>query len=142
MIFRYVLIILSMIIQSCSKEKTAQEKVTVCDSEVIISASDYENAPADELKINSIEIDNDCLIINFSSSGCNGDSWEVLLIDSDIILESFPPQRHLRLSLKNEELCAAYITKQNTFAIADLRVSGNSIMLHLTNSEQSLLYEY
>lgn len=142
MIFRYVLIILSMIIQSCSKEKTAQEKATVCDSEVIISASDYENAPADELKINSIEIDNDCLIINFSSSGCNGDSWEVLLIDSDIILESFPPQRHLRLSLKNEELCAAYITKQNTFAIADLRVSGNSIMLHLTNSEQSLLYEY
>ena len=80
--------------------------------------------------------------INFSSSGCNGDTWELKLIDSEDILESNPPQRNLRLSLKNEESCLAYITKELTFDISNLQVNGNKVQLNLTNSDKNILYKY
>jgi len=82
------------------------------------------------------------LKINFSSSGCNGDTWELKLIDSEDILESNPPQRNLRLSLKNEESCLAYITKELTFDISNLQVNGNKVQLNLTNSDKNILYKY
>ena len=87
-------------------------------------------------------INDNCLKINFSSGGCNGDTWELKLIDSEDILESYPPQRNLRLSLKNEELCEAYITKELTFDISNLQVDGNKVQLNLTNSDKNILYEY
>ena len=82
------------------------------------------------------------LKINFSSGGCRGYTWELKLIDSEIILYSNPPQRNLRLSLKNEELCEAYITKELTFNVKKLRVDGNQIILNITNSDDQILYEY
>ena len=113
-----------------------------CDLNVIVDSDLYKNAPSDNLTINSMEITDDCLTINFSSSGCSGESWEIKLIDSESILESDPPQRNIRLSLKNEELCDAYITKELTFNIANLKVDGNRVILNLLNSDSSILYEY
>ena len=80
--------------------------------------------------------------INFSSSGCGGETWEIKLIDSEDIMESNPPQRNLRLSLKNEEVCLAIVTKELTFDISNLQVGGNRVQLNITNSEETILYEY
>ena len=92
--------------------------------------------------INSLKITENCLKINFSSSGCSGDTWELKLIDSEDILESNPVQRNLRLSLKNEELCLAFITKELSFDISNLQVDGNQVQLNITNSDDEILYEY
>jgi len=113
-----------------------------CDQVTIVSLKEYETAPNDQLFINTLELNGDCLNINFSSSGCNGNSWNIKLIDSEIIMESNPPQRNLRLSLKNEELCEALITKKLTFDINELRVDGNQVLLNITNSNDQILYEY
>lgn len=113
-----------------------------CDQLVIISSEQYDDAPNDNLIINSLKINEDCLRINFSSSGCSGDTWKVKLIDSEEILESDPPQRNLKVSLKNEELCQAVITKEITFGISELRVEGTKILLNIKNSDDKLLYEY
>lgn len=113
-----------------------------CDFETIVSAEQFQNAPSDQLTINSIEIEDHCLTINFTSSGCDGNSWEFDLIDADEIMESEPPQRNLRLSLKNEELCDAVITKEATFHLSNLQVDGGRVILNITNSSESILYEY
>lgn len=113
-----------------------------CDFETLISAEQYENAPSEQLIINSLETYGTCLKINFGSSGCSGDTWELQLIDSESILESLPPQRNLRLSLKNDELCEAFFTKEITFDISNLQVEGNQVQLNITNSDESILYEY
>ena len=113
-----------------------------CDFETLISAKQYTSAPSDELTINSLEIDDNCLKINFRSGGCNGDTWELKLIDSGDILESLPLQRNLRLSSKNEELCKALITKELTFDISNLQVDGNPVQLNIANSDDNILYEY
>lgn len=130
-----------MMLSSCSNTNE-KDNPNNCDFETIISAEQFINAPSDPLIINSLEIENDCLKINFSSGGCSGDSWELKLIDSKDILESNPPQRHLILSLKNEELCHAFITKELTFHISNLKVNGNKLGLNITNSGDNILYEY
>ncbi|MDO5976580.1 hypothetical protein [Flavivirga jejuensis] len=112
------------------------------DFETVISAEQYENAASDQLTINNLEIENNCLKINFSSGGCDGNSWEIKLIDSEDILESNPPQRNLRLSLKNEEACLALITEELTFDISNLQIDGNQVLLNITNSDENILYEY
>lgn len=113
-----------------------------CDKQVVISADEYNTAPTDQMTINNLEINGDCLKIDFSSGGCSGDTWELKLIDSGALLYSNPPQRNLRLSLKNEELCEAYITKELTFDIRELQVEGNQVLLNIINSDDQILYEY
>lgn len=130
---------IGLMIWSCSNDDECEFNF---DSETLISPEQFENAPADQLTINSLEIDCDNLKINFSSSGCSGDAWEVKLIDSGAILESFPPQRNLRLSLKNNEACLAYITKELTFNISNLQVGGSQVQLNITNSGETILYRY
>ncbi|MEW7277978.1 hypothetical protein ABW636_05230 [Aquimarina sp. 2201CG1-2-11] len=134
-------ILVGLTILSCSNDDDESSNDN-CGLTTIISAKQYSDAPSDQLTINSLTIENNCLKINFGSSGCSGDSWELKLIDSEDILESMPPQRNLRLSLKNEEACQAFITKDITFDISSLKVDGNQVQLTITNSDESVLYEY
>jgi hypothetical protein len=135
------LALIGLTILSCSKDDNNVHPAN-CDFETVKSTEQYANAPSDQLTINGLEINDNCLKINFSSGGCSGDTWELKLIDSEGILESNPPQRNLRLSLKNEELCGVYITKELTFDISNLKVDGNKVQLNLTNSDDIILYEY
>ena len=113
-----------------------------CDQGTVISQEQFRNAPSDEATINSLEIEGDCLKINFSASGCSGESWKMRLIDSGSILESDPPQREIRLILENNELCEAFITRELSFNISELKVKGERVWLNLSNSDDQILYEY
>ncbi|WP_109853056.1 hypothetical protein [Aquimarina sp. AU58] len=113
-----------------------------CDQLTVISSKQYVDEPDHNLTISSLKINENCLKISFGSSGCSGDTWELKLIDSEEILETNPPQRNLRLSLKNEELCDAYITKEISFNILGLKVEGNRVLLNIKNSGDQILYEY
>ncbi|QGY42980.1 hypothetical protein GM418_04695 [Maribellus comscasis] len=133
-------IVIGLLFTCCDKETNNFSEV--CEQSVIISEDQYISAPDDQLTIISAELNNNCLKINFASSGCSGSSWEVKLIDSGVVLYSNPPQRNLRLSLKNQELCDAYIGKEITFDVRGLQVNGNKVLLNLTNSGDQILYEY
>ncbi|MGC1633273.1 MAG: hypothetical protein WA749_14285 [Gelidibacter sp.] len=136
-----ILIGIAFLSCSCSSDDDNGNQNS-CDFETIISAEQYVNAPNDQLEINSLAINDNCLKINFSSGGCDGKTWELRLIDSGDIIKSNPPQRNLRLSLKNVELCEAYITKELTFDISRLKIDGNRVQLNITNSDEIVLYEY
>lgn len=135
-----LLIVISIffVLISCNE---STDSLSGCGKTVIISAKEYNNAPKDQLVINDLIIEVDCLKINFSSSGCDGSKWVVKLIDSGIIAELYPVQRTLRLSLDNPEACDAYISKEISFDIRKLRVEGND-KVWLNIPGQSILYEY
>ncbi|WP_143032128.1 hypothetical protein [Tenacibaculum sp. MAR_2009_124] len=133
--------LIGLTILSCSKNNDNQNSMNH-NFETIISKEQYANAPSDELTINSLDINDNRLKINFSSGGCSGDTWVLKLIDSENIIESSPPQRNLRLSLKNDELCEALIIKEISFDISNLQVEGNQVRLNITNSDESILYKY
>jgi len=135
-----VLIVLFTLLSCTSND----ENTIPCELSTFINSEQFKSAPSDHLTINNLEINKNCLKINFSSSGCSGDTWEIKLIDSGEILESQPPQRNLRLSLKNEEACDAYLTKELTFDISQLKImdGSNSVLLNIINSDQQILYSY
>lgn len=112
-----------------------------CDEDVIISQTEYENAPNHPLSILDMKVVDDCLKIKFGASGCTGDNWNVKLIDSENIAESLPCQRTLRLSLNDIGSCAAYFEKEMSFNIEDLQIQGNH-NVQLNISGKSVLYEY
>lgn len=137
-----ILLLVSVLLSSMSCSDGNEPDPKGCDLGTTISQDLFRNAPADQVTINSLEIENDCLKINFSASGCNGESWKVRLIDSGSIKESDPPQRDLRLSLDNDEMCEAFITRELSFNIASLKVQGGSVLLNLANSGDQILYAY
>ena len=57
-------------------------------------------------------------------------------------MDSDPPQRPLRLSLKNEELCKAVFVKKLVFNIQELSVEGNSVYLNIEGYKDKILYQY
>ena len=113
-----------------------------CPDQVIISENGFRNGPSDDLTITSTVISGDCLIIEFVSSGCDGSEWEVKLYDAKAIKESYPVQRDLRLSLKNEEECDAVITRSVSFDLRPVQLEYDKMLLNLVNSGDQLLYEY
>ena len=114
---------------------------TTCDKDVIVSQTEYQNAPDHFVVISDMNITGNCLKIKFSASGCSGNTWVVNLIDSEEIAESLPVQRTLRLSLYNQECCEAWITKEISFNIKDLQINGNnSVILNIMGTP--ILYEY
>lgn len=139
-----ILLSLALIVPilSSAQDDDYYEIPVKCDRETIKSNEQYENAPSDQLTINSLAINDDCLKINFSSSGCEGDTWELKLVASEIIFFTVPAGRILRLSLKNEELCQTIITKELTFDISNLQVDGDEVILHITNYDEVIMYEY
>jgi len=112
-----------------------------CDQNVIVSESEYQNAPNDPVTITEMKIEGDCLKIKFAASGCDGSTWTVKLIDSGIIAESNPSKRTLRLSLDNKEACMAVPVKEISFSIKDLQINGSK-KVTLNVSGEEILYEY
>ena len=134
---------LCIVFVGCSEDDDNQRPTSSnCDMSVVLSNAQFQNAPADQVSIDELLIDGDCLKVHFSSSGCDGNSWEVKLIDSEAIAESFPPQRDLRMSLRNIEVCQAVISQEISFDISNLQVDGNQVYLNIANNGERILYEY
>lgn len=136
----YTLLSLFFII-SCKQEIIE----TTCDREVLINNDAYNNNSSANFIINDVEIVDNCLTINFGASGCNRNSWQEKLIDSEYILESSPVQRNLIFSLKNSEICLTYFTKDVSFDISSLQInSESSMVLNIENGKNNfeILYEY
>jgi len=112
-----------------------------CDQEIIVSESEFMNAPFDPFSIIDLKIVDNCLKIKFSASGCNGNSWIVRLIGSKSIGNSMPPYRWLRFSLDNKEECETLIYKEVSFNIEDLQYEGSN-KVKLNVSGNVILYEY
>ena len=136
-----LMLTIGLVLTACD-DHTKTDCFTACSVPVIINADEYQNAPNDALEIVNVQIEGDCLVIRFESGGCDGNSWGIKLIDSEAIMESYPPQRNLRLSLKNEEPCDAIVTKEMAFNVSNLRLEYDKIILNITNSGDQVVYEY
>ncbi len=110
--------------------------------EVLIDKKLYESVKTDNYTVKEAWIDKDILTLEISASGCDGDSWEVKLIDASII-SADNPNRLLKIALKNEEACQAYLTKEFKFNISELQISDkNELSIAIENWTKELKYNY
>jgi hypothetical protein len=139
-IYKLLSVLLLVIFVACNNDD--DNNFNGCDDRVIISSREFTNAPSDQLTISNLEITNNCLSVSFSASGCSGESWRIKLIDAAEVLESDPPQRNLRLSLDNNELCDAIIARTVSFDLTRLQLEGNEIILRIANNSSQIMYRY
>lgn len=136
------LISLSIIIVFSSCSKDDDNNSITCDTLIILDRDLYDSVNTQNYTILSAVITNDCLEVEIYSGGCDGNTWEVNLIDAEIIAESNPIQRFIKVSLKNEELCLAMIANKYSFDLKPIRTTDSRIMINLENWNGSLLYNY
>jgi|AP95_1055475.scaffolds.fasta_scaffold00484_6 hypothetical protein len=130
------------ILFNCSTDDLKKCDKSVCDKCVIISKELYNQTNTENYIIDNAIIVDDCLEVVISSSGCDGNSWKIELFDLAAISESNPIQRNLKIKLTNSEDCLAFITKQISFDIKQLRTNDNQILLDLEKWEELILYSY
>ena len=113
-----------------------------CDDPVIVDTDLYNTAPADEFQYQSAEIDGNCLkmVVRYGG-GCEIVDFQ--LYDAAAIMESFPIQRNIRLSLEDNDNCKALVTQELMYDLTPLQVEGYStIILNLQGYSESLTYNY
>jgi len=117
--------------------------ILVCDEPVIIDDDIYNEDTSDYFVIESAIIEDDCLTIMISASGCDSNSWDFDLIASTLIGESIPLQRFVKLIFTNPEACLAYFTKEVSFDLSTIQVENeNQVGVNLLDFEDRLLYSY
>lgn len=115
----------------------------LCDDIVVIDNVAYDTIQSDSFQFTDVTINGDCLSITIGASGCDGNSWSFVLVDSGAVAESSPEQRFLKFEFLNTELCAAFFERTISFNLEPLRISGsNEIILNLDGWEAPLNYSY
>ncbi|WP_430935502.1 hypothetical protein [Saccharicrinis sp. 156] len=113
-----------------------------CGDKVIILPYSSSNTRSDNFTITGAQIIGDSLRVDIASSGCAGSTWKVCLFDSGAVMESYPEQRLLWLTLENREACDAVPTRSFAFDIAPLQIQSDKIYLNLQGWNEKLLYDY
>ncbi len=130
---------------SCKSENDDDGSLLVkCDQTTLIDQSGYPSAPFGNATVSQAVVSGNCLKISYSSSGCDGSSWQVSLItDGTVDLSTVPATRKLKLILVSQEACTAVISKEKSFDISNLQVNGaQSVALSIENNGQTLVYQY
>ncbi|HLP73156.1 MAG TPA: hypothetical protein VK155_09655 [Bacteroidales bacterium] len=136
-----ILFIIMITLFACKNDKQKDEKITG-DKVILISNELFTTSPNDPLIISNATLENDSLKISFGASGCDSKSWIIELIGSEDILKSNPPQRSIRLSLKNNEACQAALGRTITFDLKPARISEGEIILNLQGWQSPITYIY
>ncbi len=135
--FCFVLFLMNM---QCDDDDSID---SICGLTTVVDNVIYENSESVFYSLVSAEINGDCLEINILSSGCDGGTWVLTLVDSGDIAESIPPQRYLKLVLVNNEACLAIFNKEQSFDLTALRIGGlNEVLLNIEDFTEPLNYIY
>lgn len=114
-----------------------------CGQQVVIDPDFFESAVSDEYQLVNFDLEEDCLTIELSASGCDGETWSMVLVDSGTIAESSPEQRYLKFVFSNDEACLAVFSQSRTFNLTNIRVDGsNEIVLNIEGLPEPLIYMY
>jgi len=114
-----------------------------CDQMVVVDSGFYESAESDVYSLINAEILDNCLAVNVSASGCDGNTWSMVLVDSGAVAESSPEQRFLKFVFSNDEECLAVFTQERSFDLSPIQVNGsNEIILNIEGFPEPLTYSY
>jgi hypothetical protein len=142
-----------LIILCCLNTQCDDDDFTFVQDDVLFSTCDEEGIIIDEVRYNTLmnesftvesaEIIEDCIIITIGASGCSSENWEFDLIDSNLIAESSPVQRSIKLDFINPEACLAAFTKTLIFDLSQIRVVNETqVRIHIDGFNDTLLYIY
>ena len=138
----YLLAVTCAAFSSCAESEGPGDTL-VCGVPVVVNDQLYDELKSDPHEISDVTIDGDCLQMTLTASGCDGDTWEMMLIGSSMVAESLPEQRYLRLSFRQTEACLAVISKEVKFDITPFQIQNEGVLIiHIQGYEETIRYDY
>lgn len=131
-----ILFILTVFFANCSNDDSKPE--TEC-LEVLVNEEQY-NLAGGNYNIQSVSIEETCLSITFSASGCSGDNWvETGVLKQLPMTDENGRNIYFAMSFVNDEECLAYITKTISFDLSQeiLTSSHSTVNIHVKGYENS-----
>ncbi len=143
---RLKFIIILFVAFACSEVSNAPQLQSQnnCDAFIQITTENEFNAIADaEFNIEAVSINQNCLSITVTDSGCNPVNWDINLFTTDAVLESNPLQKELKVELINNEVCLAVFSKTKTFDLTPIQMGSESeIILNIEGWNTQVSYTY
>ncbi len=132
------LIVLFLLSFSCSNDDDNNNIESSCDFDVIIDEQWFEEPSPSAYTITNAEINDICLEITIGSSGCDGSTWETILV-SDLPVEAGGTGGSaLSLKLTNLEICDAYFTRTFSFDLSIISEGNTNTVFGLEGWEGTL----
>lgn len=114
-----------------------------CGQAVVVDRGYYESVTSDAFNFIQAEVIDNCLSVNLSASGCNGETWSIVIVDSGAISKTAIAQRNLKLVFSSEELCQTLITQNRMFDLSGLKIeNSNEIILNIEGIPEPIYYMY
>lgn len=120
---------------ACSEDDMSSD----CGPEVILS-SNYPSIQTDPYTVVSAAIEDTCLEVTISASGCDGQQWEAALYGAEGVIQVFPPTFPIKLSFSDTEDCEAIVQKTFSFDLSSLTDSYYQFYVALEGYEPILEY--
>lgn len=123
-------------------------KSTGC-KDIVIEYEAFENAIIEDYIIDTVYIEEDSLIIHVNyGGGCGSTNFE--LVTHGYFMESYPVQLNVILDIEDNDPCEALLQETICFNLAELAMhynqsyqsNGGTIIIHLEEYEEALIYEF
>lgn len=125
---------------ACSDDKDEKDiDNTSCSNSVIIDQDLYQSTKSSHYDVLNAHIEEDFLVVTISSNGCNGEDWQVCLIEADNLEEHDLLKRNLKISLVNNQFCEALIAREFSFDLRPIK-EEYEILISLEGWEPLLSY--
>lgn len=119
------------------------EVETNCGQGIVVDSGFYKSSLSEDFELVNAEIVGNCLTVEISTSGCDGSTWSLVLVDFGIIIQSDPQQRFLKLVFSKEEDCSEVLGQTRIFDLSTIQIEGiNSIILNFDGLRNPLKYDY
>lgn len=109
-----------------------------CEKGTLVSPKLYKKLEASA--IISAEIQQNCLLLTFSILSTQDRIEDVALVDSGVILESYPIQRHLKFNIKENLTKPTSISVTTSFDVSNLVDQGETVILTIDGFNSTIEY--
>lgn len=124
-----------LLLTSCENDDTQMH----AEGEIIFS-SEFDNVATDNYNVIDARISGETLEVTIGAGGCDGESWTAEMYGSEVLLTVFPATIPLRLALKDEELCEAYIQKTFFFDLTPVIETYSQFFLNIEGLDETIEY--
>lgn len=109
----------------------------------IISQTAFGQVNTQNYTITNVALNENCLDITISSSGCNANNWAMDLFATSAFSSTTIPQKDLKVKLTNNEECLAVFQKTVSFSLIPYQLDGqNQITLKIEGWATPITYTY
>lgn len=139
----FTLVLATVLFVSCSDDETVYP-VFNCDTQAqILTDAVFDEIETTNYIITNVVLNENCLEVTISSSGCNPDNWEMFLFSKDTFFDLLPLQRIAKLQLVNNESCAAVFQKTLSFDLNAFKIEGqNTVTFTIEGWNEPINYQY